>query len=38
MIDTNLAGEAQGVYTARYPVGVGAATLPTDPASGNGAT
>jgi 5,5'-dehydrodivanillate O-demethylase len=29
-IDTNLAGEAQGVYTARYPVGVGAATVPVE--------
>jgi 5,5'-dehydrodivanillate O-demethylase len=28
MIDTNLAGEAQGVFGSRYPVGVGAATQP----------
>jgi 5,5'-dehydrodivanillate O-demethylase oxygenase subunit len=28
MIDTNLTGEAQGVYSARYPVGIGAAVLP----------
>jgi 5,5'-dehydrodivanillate O-demethylase oxygenase subunit len=28
MIDTNLGGEAQGVYTARFPAGIGAETVP----------
>src|SRR5579884_3092067 len=30
MIDTNLTGEAQGVYGDRHPAGIGTATVPAD--------